>query len=138
MADFGNVTGLVPVPLHASRLHERGFNQAELLARELSGITNIPVKPMLVRHMKTAQQARLTRAERLENVRQAFAIAADWVPMPAEHLVLVDDVATTGATLHACVDVLLAAGVAQVSTLTLALDMQERELQAFLDGAATT
>jgi ComF family protein len=138
MADFGNVTGLVPVPLHASRLHERGFNQAELLARELSGITNIPVKPMLVRQSKTAQQARLTRAERLENVRHAFAIAADWVPMPAEHLVLVDDVATTGATLHACVDVLLAAGVAQVSTLTLALDMQERELQAFLDGAATT
>lgn len=136
IADFGDVSGLVPVPLHSSRFEERGFNQSELLAREVSLVTGIPVKPMLIRPVKTSQQARLSRAERLENVRDAFALSPDWMPSPEDRLVIIDDVMTTGATLHACVDVLLAAGVATVSTLTFALDMQERELQAFLDREA--
>ena len=131
LADFGAVSALVPVPLHPTRLVERGFNQSELLAREISKATGVPVKPMLVRPVMTSQQAKLSRVERLENVRNAFALSPEWAPLPGDRLVIVDDVMTTGATLHACVDVLAGAGAAAVSALTLAREMQGREMQAF-------
>jgi ComF family protein len=106
--------GVVPVPLHPRRRRERGFNQAELLARELGR----PVLQALARTRETATQASLPEAQRHRNVRDAFARTG--AEIRGLSLVLVDDVATTGATLEACARVLMAGGAREVAALTVA------------------
>jgi len=100
----------VPVPLHRSRLAERGYNQAALLARALSRTTGAAFAPrVLERARATDQQARLTREERLVNVEGSFRARRPWT---RGRVVLVDDVLTTGATARACLDALK--GVSEV------------------------
>ena len=110
---------LMPVPLHRKRLRERGFNQAELLARELARLLDASLSTgALRRTVDTSSQVdTATRAERLQNVRDAFA--ADQ-PLNGETVVLVDDVTTTGATLSSAARVLLSAGASCVYGLTYA------------------
>ncbi len=110
---------LVPVPLHPARRRERGFNQAELLARELARLLDAPLSTGALRRTKdtSSQVSTSTRAERLRNVREAFA-ATDGVD--GATVVLVDDVTTTGATLLAAAQALLSAGAARVYGLTFA------------------
>ena len=110
---------LVPVPLHSTRLRERGFNQAELLARELARLLDAPLSTGALRRTKdtSSQVSTSTRAERLTNVREAFA-ATDGVD--GATIVLVDDVTTTGATLSAAAQALLSAGAVRVYGLTFA------------------
>ena len=110
---------LVPVPLHAGRLAERGFNQAEELARRLSQRWGLPICATgLERGRDTGHQARLNRAERQTNVAGAFVWCGPNAP-PAR-VVLVDDVLTTGATLAACAAGLRAAGTREVRAVALA------------------
>lgn len=108
----------VPVPLHPRRERARGFNQADDLARQLG----LPVVSLLQRVRDTASQIELPAEDRQRNVRGAFHLAR--VPGPGSPIpaivVLVDDVATTGATLDACACVLKAAGVREVRALTAA------------------
>ena len=106
----------VPVPLHFSRLRERGFNQAADLARHLG----LPVVPALRRVRATATQTSLPAAQRHRNVRQAFAVTRRVHALHDRRVILVDDVCTTGATLEACARVLKEAGVAHVLALTAA------------------
>ena len=110
---------LVPVPLHPARHRERGFNQAELLARELARLLDAPLSTGVLRRTKdtSSQVSTSTRAERLRNVRDAFA-TTDGVD--GATIVLVDDVTTTGATLSAAAQALLSAGAARVYGLTFA------------------
>ena len=110
---------LVPVPLHPRRLRERGFNQAQLLAREVARVLDAPLSTgALRRTVETPSQvAAATRAERLRNVRDAFAAVR---PMDGGTVVLVDDVTTTGATLSSAARALLSAGAAKVYALTFA------------------
>lgn len=111
---------IVPVPLHSSRHRERGFNQSEELGRHLSRLTGIPMeRKLLVRVRPTPSQTRLRRRERAENIRDAFACRA---PEEADglHLLLVDDVYTTGATLNECARILRAAGARSVRCLAYA------------------
>lgn len=110
---------LVPVPLHAERLAERGFNQAEDLARRLGRRWGLPVCASgLARSRDTGHQARLSRAARRGNVAGAFVWAGQ-APPPRRAL-LVDDVLTTGATLAACAEALRAAGSREVRAVALA------------------
>lgn len=111
---------VVPVPLHPRRLAERGYNQAALLARAVADQLDVPFAPRaLERRRQTAQQARLGRAERLENMAEAFEVR-DKPHIQSKSILLVDDVLTTGATLLACRQALEKAGAAEVKSVCLA------------------
>ena len=112
---------VVPVPIHAARRRERGFDQAELLAGVASRHLRLPMVRALKRSERTAAQHSLGRAERARNVSGAFAVHPDFGPqVRGRWLILVDDVATTGATLTGCAGALHAAGALAVSAITLA------------------
>jgi competence protein ComFC len=110
---------IVPVPLHPTRFRERGFNQAALLAELLSLQTAVPLLDCLQRTRYTTTQTRLDRHERMENLRNAFRVRTGAV-LEARHLLLVDDVFTTGSTVDECARVLRLAGAASVRVATVA------------------
>ncbi|GAB4242439.1 MAG: ComF family protein [Candidatus Methylacidiphilales bacterium] len=118
-AEDGPWDGLVPVPLYPLKKRERGFNQAEELARSLSRMTGIPVRNGLQRVRATRVQARLRRSERLKNQKGAFALKSRFDPVGLR-LLIIDDVFTTGATMDACASVLRRAGASEVCGLTVA------------------
>ncbi len=109
----------MPVPLHRSRLRERGYNQALELARPLARRLGVPLRhDLLIRTKSTAAQSELDAPTRRRNVRGAFGLRAE-APLPA-HVAVLDDVMTTGATLAECARVLKRAGVARVDVWALA------------------
>ncbi|WP_240738134.1 ComF family protein [Deinococcus fonticola] len=101
------VRAVVPVPLHPRRERERGYNQAELLARSIAAELQVPCLPLLSRTRYTAAQSRRHAAQR-QHLTGAFQVTR---VVPPGTLLLVDDVLTTGYTLQACRDALLDAGV---------------------------
>jgi competence protein ComFC len=110
---------IVPVPLHPARKRERGFNQAELLARELQRQSGIQVASVLQRTRYTNTQTQFDRAERMENLRGAFRLRRD-CNVQDLRMLLVDDVLTTGSTLSECAAVLKKAGALSVHAATAA------------------
>ncbi len=111
---------IVPVPLWSARQRERGYNQAELIANELSKILNIPTAAKsLYRIRKTEIQTHLNREQRKQNVKGAFAMSKNSARRELLHgkqVLLVDDVCTTGATLKECAETLIAqAGVGHIA-----------------------
>lgn len=127
MCDFAvkNITAdeidlIVPVPLHPVKLRERQFNQSEILATHLAGKMNKKVIRDSVRRIKyTAPQTELKKGERLRNVRDAFLVGKN-SNFKEKTVLLVDDVLTTGATLHECAKTLKGAGADKVVALALA------------------
>lgn len=117
---------LVPVSLHAARLRERGFNQSALIARSLSTRLGIPALDALVRSRSTRSQVGLGRAARRRNVEGAFHARGGL--RAGASVGLVDDVATSGATLAAAAEALVTAGAGSVTAVTfaLALDGSQR------------
>jgi ComF family protein len=111
---------VLPVPLAESRERERGFNQSERLARALAARWNVPVWcDVLERARATKTQTRLTPEERLANVSDAFRVGdSGRQALRNVHVVLVDDVVTTAATLNACAATLIAGGARIVSYAT--------------------
>lgn len=109
----------VPVPLHRRRLCERGFNQAELLARAWARLFDAPIVDCLVRTMYTEAQAKQAGVFRQKLPASAFAMKRDMV-FSASKVILIDDVYTTGATLNAAAQTLRAAGAAEVYGLVCA------------------
>jgi ComF family protein len=110
---------LVPVPLHSARYREREFNQADELAMLLSRQCRLPVLRALRRTRYTTTQTRLDRHERMENLRGAFRVRQT-ADVSGRHLILVDDVLTTGSTVDECARVLRQAGAASVRVMTVA------------------
>jgi competence protein ComFC len=110
---------IVPMPLHWRKRWQRGFNQADLLAREISRRIHTPVKHVLRRVRFTAAQAGLTNAKRRQNVSGAFRPRRAKT-LHGQNVVLVDDVMTTGATAASCARALKMAGARKVVLLTLA------------------
>ena len=121
----GEIDLFVPVPLHLHRLRERGFNQALLLAEELSRRTGIGhLKRALRKRERTSPQVHLRGAEREKGVKGSFSVAREG-DVEGKNIVLLDDVYTTGATVNECSKVLLAAGALRVDVLTLAHTMRK-------------
>jgi len=110
---------IMPVPLHSSRLRERGYNQSELLAKALSFLLDLPITSRALQRTRyTKSQMTLGFDERHQNVAEAFACES--FAGTGQTVLLIDDVCTTGSTLDACADALKKKGVAAVWGLTLA------------------
>jgi ComF family protein len=105
--NFKDIDFIIPVPLHPKRQKQRGYNQSEMIAQGISVVTDIPMlTDVLVRNVETVTQTKMTREERWKNVSGKFVIH-DQDIIINKHVLLVDDVVTTGSTLEACGEILL-------------------------------
>jgi ComF family protein len=119
-APYLEIELLVPVPLHPKREHKRGYNQSEVIAKGISAAMAIPlVTGNLIRNRYSNTQTNKGRFERWENVKELFGVKNPEV-FEGKHLLLIDDVVTTGSTLEACAQVLLKIPGTRVSIATLA------------------
>jgi len=113
----------VPIPLSSAKLRKRGYNQAEILTKELAKKFNLPVQNLLLRVRETKTQVGLTNLQRKLNVKDAFLLKPHAIFLVKnKNILLVDDVATTGSTLLEASKVLKKGGVGKVFGLTLARD----------------
>jgi len=118
--DLMEIDLMTCVPLYHVRLRERGFNQSELIGRGLAGALGRPFLPKILRRVRdTETQTHLTAPERASNVHHAFSVTRPPV-VNGRHVLLVDDVMTTGATVNECARALKEAGAAEVLVVTLA------------------
>jgi competence protein ComFC len=113
---------LVPIPLSSRKLRKRGYNQAEILAKELAKKLSFPAQNLLVRTKETKTQVGLTNLQRKLNVKDVFLIKIPNVKLKTKNILLVDDVVTTGSTLLEAAKILKKSGVSKVFGLTLARD----------------
>jgi ComF family protein len=117
---FSKADLLIPVPLHPSKQRKRGYNQSELIADGVSQVLHIPVRNnLIIRKMKTTTQTRKNRFDRWLNVKDTFQVQ-DIAALKNKHLLLVDDVITTGATIEACAGSILAKCDVSLSVISLA------------------
>ena len=111
---------LVPVPIHASKKHVRGYNQAEVLARELGSIMHLPVETNLIKRVrKTSPMKDLSVSERQNNLKRAFKIRRNDVKLST--IVIIDDIYTTGSTIDAMSYELRRAGIERIYFVSLAI-----------------
>ena len=116
---FSSVDALIPLPLHKSKEHKRGYNQATLLCEGISTVLNKPVlKNVVIRTAHTETQTKKSRIQRWQNMEGKFELV-NASAIESKHLLLVDDVVTTGATLEACGKELFKAKNLQLSIATL-------------------
>lgn len=112
---------IIPIPLHSSKLRQRGYNQSEYIARGISRVTGIPVSNTVVALKPHSTQTRKGIVERYENTRGIFGIVAPET-LEGKHVLIVDDVVTTGATITSCAEMLhTQVHSISISALTLAV-----------------
>ncbi|MBE5923056.1 MAG: ComF family protein [Lachnospiraceae bacterium] len=115
-----NLSGIVPVPVHKQKKRTRGYNQAELIATELSKRLNVPVFPnYLERTRKTNPQKELDANERMKNLKNAFKIGENDVKL--DKVLIVDDIYTSGATIEACTQALKNKGIRNIYYVSVAI-----------------
>jgi ComF family protein len=113
---------LLPLPLHPSKKRKRGYNQAELIARGMASVFHLPIETTAVRRVvNTATQTHKQVYERWQNVQQVFALAGNTEHLQNKHILIVDDVITTGSTMSACATTCLSIPEVRVSMLGIAL-----------------
>jgi ComF family protein len=116
---------IVPVPVHKSKYLERGYNQADILARGLGKELELPVlSKLLIRSKKTLPQKQLSDKERLKNLQEAFCLnqkVLEGFPKEINSILLVDDIFTTGSTIEACTNVLMENGIKYIYFITLCI-----------------
>ncbi len=118
---FANIDVIVPIPAHPKKEHRRGYNQAAVWAQGLSEELNKPVAAEALRRPDAREsQTTKSRLERLANVSESYALG-DCARIDGKHLLLVDDVITTGATLEACALILLTRPGVRISIATIAI-----------------
>lgn len=117
-----NPEAIVPVPVHKRKKEERGYNQAEEIARPIAERSEVPLRTdLLFRTEETRAMKNLTAVERRQNLQHAFSVAKDQkIP---ERVLLVDDIYTTGSTIDACSAALRSAGAVQINFLTVCIGM---------------
>ncbi len=123
LKDFGqiNYTSIIPVPLHTKKRHKRGYNQSEEFAKGLSASLQIPVyDKILLRNRNASTQTALSREARWNNVAMDYELRNEAI-LSNQHILLVDDVLTTGATLEACGRILLSIPHITLSVATIAI-----------------
>ncbi|WP_231458866.1 MULTISPECIES: ComF family protein [unclassified Pedobacter] len=117
---YQNIDLIIPVPLHRKKLRIRGYNQSSFIAEGVAEKMNIPLdEKILVRNTSTESQTKKSRYNRYENMKDVFGIAYQEL-IKGKHILLIDDVITTGATLEACANTLLENGAEKVSIAALA------------------
>ena len=113
-SQYSDNTIVVPVPLHRRRKNERGFNQSELIAKQVAQTLDFSLKPtILKRHRYTAPQAKLQKKDRLTNLTDSFRYNSKLV-LSGQNVILIDDVATTTTTLNECARMLKSSGAGEV------------------------
>ncbi len=116
---FDDVDMIVPIPLARKRKLKRGYNQSMEIARGVSGITSLPIKDNVVKRKSfTASQTHMNRWQRNENVRDVFVLKGK-NDLKGKHVLIVDDVVTTGATVISCADELAKCGASRFSVMSL-------------------
>jgi len=117
---------LVPLPMHPAKKRQRGFDQAQVLARAISDATGIKLEYLLERTRDTPPQSGLHPRQRIENVDGAFRIKPEFTKrIAAQTIVIVDDIYTTGASLNECAKELKSAGTSDVFAITLAIALRK-------------
>ena len=117
---FEGIDLIIPVPLSRKRYRQRGYNQSDYIAQGISEVTGIPMRTdCVVRTIDTDTQTRKSRDERWKNAKDIFQIVIPEA-LKGKHILLLDDVCTTGATLHACASALLSIPGLRISIFTLA------------------
>lgn len=119
---LSDVDALVPIPLHPRRERKRGYNQSEIIAKGISEVTGVPVlTSAIIRSVNTKTQTRKNKTERAQNVSGIFSVQ-DATALEGKHIVIIDDVITTGATCISCAETILKeSNVKGVSFVSIAL-----------------
>jgi ComF family protein len=111
----------IPVPMHYKKQMQRGFNQAELIAESVSAETNVPcLNNILVKEKETVTQTRKSRMERALNTSNVYNVS-DATTIKGRHIMIIDDVVTTGATIEACARILIKNGASKISVACVAM-----------------
>ena len=118
--DYQNIDYILPIPLHPKKLRKRGFNQSSLIAKGMERTANVKVNEKILKRVKhNPSQTTVTKFDRWENVRSIFEVKKP-KKVQGKHVLVVDDVLTTGATIESCVQQLLKIEGCKVSVATLA------------------
>lgn len=124
---FQNAEVIIPIPLHKMRLFKRKYNQAALLAKELSKLSNLLYTPFAIKRFRhTTPQAGLSLKQREKNLKKAFSTSNKKI-IENKIMILVDDVVTTGATVRSCSQEILNSGAKEVRVLSLARTVNDCE-----------
>lgn len=122
LRDMKNYDYIVPVPIHSAKQRERGFNQAEIISQGISNVIQKPINSNLIkRKIYTVTQTKLDKATRKSNVSGAFTLYNEQVELSGKNLLIVDDVLTTGSTIHSIAKLAKESGALRVDVAVLAL-----------------